>query len=201
MSPKIVDKKTKREMIMRAALEVFADQGTEATKMVDIARRAGVGKGTLYEYFPSKEELIAGSMLMMMDELDAQMVERLYRLADPLEKIRAFMDETLNFFIEQQDRVKILADFYAAGIPRPGGKPLIEGIDERYTEFINWLASIIEEGIKQNIFRPVNCHLTASILLATVDGLLFQAMLGLLQKDRELILEGISESFLEGIKA
>ena len=201
MSPKAVDKKTKRQMIMRAALEVFAEQGTEATKMIDIARRAGVGKGTLYEYFPSKEELIAGSMLMMMDELDARMVERLYPLVDPLDKIRAFIEETFSFFVEKEDRVKILADFYAAGIPRPDSKPLIADIDKRYVELIEWLAVIIDEGVEHKSFRPVDSKQTASILLATIDGLLFQAMLGLMPPDREKVLENILTLFLDGIKA
>ncbi|MDQ6886698.1 MAG: TetR/AcrR family transcriptional regulator [Gemmatimonadota bacterium] len=43
--------------IIRAALEVFGERGLAAARLEDIARRAGVSKGTIYLYFPNKEEL------------------------------------------------------------------------------------------------------------------------------------------------
>jgi AcrR family transcriptional regulator len=43
--------------IIAAALEVFAERGFSAAKLDDVAQRAGVSKGTLYLYFPNKEEL------------------------------------------------------------------------------------------------------------------------------------------------
>ena len=42
---------------MDAALEVFVEKGYAAARLEDVARRAGVTKGTIYLYFPSKEEL------------------------------------------------------------------------------------------------------------------------------------------------
>jgi len=43
--------------ILSAALDCFAERGFAATRLEDIAARAGVTKGTLYLYFPNKEEL------------------------------------------------------------------------------------------------------------------------------------------------
>jgi len=43
--------------ILDAALEVFAEQGLAGARLDDIARRAGIAKGTIYLYFPNKEEL------------------------------------------------------------------------------------------------------------------------------------------------
>jgi len=45
------------QQILDAALSVFAEHGIDAAKLEDIAARAGVSKGTIYLYFPSKEEL------------------------------------------------------------------------------------------------------------------------------------------------
>src|SRR5439155_7362227 len=50
-------KSARPEEILTAALEVFADRGFAATKLEDVARRAGVTKGTIYLYFDSKEAL------------------------------------------------------------------------------------------------------------------------------------------------
>ena len=49
----------KRKQIMEAAIRLFAEEGFEAASMQDIANAAEVAKGTMYLYFPSKEELIA----------------------------------------------------------------------------------------------------------------------------------------------
>ena len=61
MAPIIVDKELKKQDILVAALKVFARQGIAKTKMIDIAIEAGIGKGTIYEYFRSKEEVIRES--------------------------------------------------------------------------------------------------------------------------------------------
>lgn len=50
-------KDNKRELILEAAFRLFLVKGLGDTKMIDIANEAGIGKGTIYEYFSSKEEL------------------------------------------------------------------------------------------------------------------------------------------------
>src|SRR5438093_5541353 len=45
------------KQILAAALSVFAERGLAAARLEDIAKRAGVSKGTIYLYFPNKEEL------------------------------------------------------------------------------------------------------------------------------------------------
>jgi AcrR family transcriptional regulator len=55
--PLRADARRNREKIMKAARDVFAEQGVEA-QMDDVARRADVGVGTLYRHFPTKEALL-----------------------------------------------------------------------------------------------------------------------------------------------
>jgi AcrR family transcriptional regulator len=54
-----MQKKTKKERMLEAAFNLFLKHGFANTKIIDIADEAGVGKGTVYEYFPSKEVLFA----------------------------------------------------------------------------------------------------------------------------------------------
>ncbi|MFS8629945.1 MAG: TetR/AcrR family transcriptional regulator, partial [Bacillales bacterium] len=49
---------TKRELIMERALELFAENGFEATSVQQITERCGISKGAFYLYFKSKDELI-----------------------------------------------------------------------------------------------------------------------------------------------
>src|SRR3712207_1648585 len=48
----------KRELLLDAAIRVFARKGYHATRVGDIAREAGVAYGLLYHYFPSKEQVL-----------------------------------------------------------------------------------------------------------------------------------------------
>ena len=53
------DKKArKRDLILDTAFELILENGYSNTKIIDIAKKAGIGKGTVYEYFESKEALI-----------------------------------------------------------------------------------------------------------------------------------------------
>lgn len=54
-------RESRRADIIRAAIAEFAERGYERTKMGEIARRAGIGKSTVYEYFPSKDELLSAA--------------------------------------------------------------------------------------------------------------------------------------------
>ena len=62
-----LNKETKKRDIAIAAMSVFADRGFEAASMNQVAKEAGIGKGTIYEYYPSKEELIATAIRIWME--------------------------------------------------------------------------------------------------------------------------------------
>src|SRR6478609_2769386 len=71
--------------ILTAALEVFGERGLAAARLDDIAKRAGLSKGTIYLYFPNKEELfrevIRNSVVAFIERGEAQ----IEALADPLQ--------------------------------------------------------------------------------------------------------------------
>lgn len=54
-------RENRRKEILAAACREFGEKGVEAASMLSIARRAGVGKSTIYEYFPSKDDLLRQS--------------------------------------------------------------------------------------------------------------------------------------------
>ncbi len=70
MAARIVDKILKKQDILSAALKVFGRQGFANTKMIDIALEAGIGKGTIYEYFRSKDEIKTASFEAFLTKMD-----------------------------------------------------------------------------------------------------------------------------------
>src|SRR5256885_2422559 len=68
--PRRADAQRNHDAVLAAAKAVFAQAGTDAP-MEDVARAAGVGKGTLYRRFPTREHLFAAILQDPVDELDA----------------------------------------------------------------------------------------------------------------------------------
>lgn len=91
-------KTVKREKITEAALEAFVAKGYHDTRMEEIARKAGVGKGTLYEYFSNKEELFVASLEQAIDRY----VEEINRIL----KSKGSLEEKIALFLEEECRFK-----------------------------------------------------------------------------------------------
>lgn len=92
-------RKEKKEIIKSAALELFANDGYHVTSISKIARKAGISKGLMYNYFKSKEDLLSSIfhdiMKRIMDILDPDHDE----VITP-EEAEAFFDRFFNILIE-----------------------------------------------------------------------------------------------------
>ena len=67
----------RRQEILKAATEEFSRCGFEGTRIDAVAKRAGIGKSTVYEYYPSKEELLYAVCTMVVSEIVERMREAL----------------------------------------------------------------------------------------------------------------------------
>jgi AcrR family transcriptional regulator len=98
----------RREAILDAAASLFAAHGYAETDTQLLVDRLGVGKGTLYRYFPSKRELFLAVadavMLKMSERVDAAVA----RVADPLASIAEGIKAYLAFFAEHPGFVELL---------------------------------------------------------------------------------------------
>ena len=90
--PKIVDRDEKIRAIASAALALFAQKGFAATSVGQIARKAGVGKGTLYDYFSSKTDIIVAAIREWMSQLETAFEKELDGIDDPVQRLYAFAE-------------------------------------------------------------------------------------------------------------
>lgn len=105
------DARRNREAILGAARDIFADRGYDA-QMDDVARAAGVGVGTVYRHFPTKEDLLEALMARRFDRLTARAAEAVAEVAegDPWEAFRDF----ILFSAELQSNDRALSEAMAA---------------------------------------------------------------------------------------
>ncbi len=96
------------EQILEAATELFARHGYADTDTQLLVEKLGVGKGTLYRYFPSKRELFLAAADRVMRRLHECIEGRIQDIADPLEQIAEAIRAYLGFFAEHPDFVELL---------------------------------------------------------------------------------------------
>ena len=98
-------KEARAPEILEAALAAFAEKGFAGTRMDDIAKRAGITKGTIYLYFKSKEELFKALARQSIGERIAAITERLQGADGPAAEQLGFVLTTLGHFASTSDRV------------------------------------------------------------------------------------------------
>jgi len=98
----------RREEILEAATQLFAERGYAQTVTDDLMEKLGVGKGTIYRYFPSKRELFLAAadrgMRKMRERIDADVAG----IEDPLDRLCRAIRAYLSFFAEHPEFVELL---------------------------------------------------------------------------------------------
>jgi len=174
--PKIIDKDKKKAEILRAAMQVFSQKGVANTKMIDIAKSARVGKGTIYEYFGSKEDIFREAFEKVYYESERLLEEAIGSTDDPEEKLKYIIQISLTSFMENSnDFIGLMMDFWAEGVRNKNEDVLkIIDLERLYNKMRNSIKNILQEGIQKGTFRELDTLSTASILIGSFDGLMLQ---------------------------
>ncbi len=175
--PKIVDKEGKKAQILEASIKVFAEKGWNKTKISDIAEAANIGKGTVYEYFKSKDELFADSFRYFMTQAESLISERLHPIDDPLERLWAYFLSWADIFeSEYMDYMEIVLDFWVEAIR---SEERFSSLDLMRVYYDNrtFIEKLLGECISQNKIKAIDTKIVASIFIGTLDGLMVQWIL------------------------
>ncbi len=136
------DARANRARLIEAAHEVFRERGLGA-EMKEIAERAGVGIGTIYRNFPSKDDLIAAIIGEAVARMRANL-ENALAIADPVEAVRAFLRG--GFRISEQ-----YGDVAMAVLE--GNLPAVCKEQFKDIDRLDMLARLVRKGIDAGSFR------------------------------------------------
>ena len=98
----------RREEILEAAVKLFAVRGYPETDLQVLADTLGVGKGTLYRYFPSKQDLFLAAADAVMRRLTAAVDASIADIDDPLEQIRRAIHTYLSYVTAHPEVAELL---------------------------------------------------------------------------------------------
>ncbi len=157
-------KSARPEEILQAALEVFTDRGFAATKLEDVARRAGVTKGTIYLYYESKEALFKA----LVRETIVPVIAKGEALA------HSFTGTARDLFEQLvREYFRLVGDTPLSGIPRlmiaeAGNFPQLARFyyEEVVTRGHRLMAGVLERGMKAGEFRRVDVAVATKLAMA-----------------------------------
>jgi AcrR family transcriptional regulator len=168
--PKIVDKKKKAEAISDAALKVFREHGYNKTRMADIAQMAGMGKGTLYEYFKDKGDILRFAFDQYFSVFSEGVLKAMKEKTKPSEKILSLIDFALRHAAEWEDHCAIYVDYFGAARSEERKRLSLSSI---YAEMKDILENLIKEAQSANeIDEKFDPAAVAELLLSIYDGII-----------------------------
>jgi len=171
-------KKTdKRDRIIQAAAAVFAEKGFAGTVVADIAGRAGIGKGTIYEYFRKKEDVFFAVFEWWMEEAlgagTAGVPDAGGRAAD---RLRSLCNSVMQMAVDMKPMYGLVLECWAASASSPLRERFRDAFRRAYGDFRGVVETIIQDGITRGEFdSTIDPRGVAASLFGSWDALGLQA--------------------------
>jgi AcrR family transcriptional regulator len=181
----------RRHAIFAAALPLFLEKGFEETSMRAVAAAAGMGKSSLYDYFKTKDEILLWGMEDELFDLNALAEKIASQPLPAVQRLHQVMEKHLEFLLARKEFYLKLS-FEVSRLSLESQKRLQVG-RHAYQDRIRRL---IEEGIQEGAFRPVDALLVTRTLITALTPTVFTSRPSgtpqeMLESAFDIILRGI----------
>ncbi|NMO15660.1 TetR/AcrR family transcriptional regulator [Pyxidicoccus fallax] len=183
-----------RTAILEAAGEVFGRYGFKKASVEDIARRAGVGKGSIYLHFESKEALFDACARLAHARSLSELQANVHRATTPEAQVRAYIRCKLEQFSrppagERMDLVTLVE--LGAQIPHL--------LPQMLTDEVAVLTRILEEGVTQGVFNVASSQQVARGFVELLSNLAGRLMTQGLDDQLHQSLDAYFDVFIRGL--
>jgi len=184
----------KREAILRAAIDVFAERGYFNAQVADVARSAGVAAGTVYLYFRSKDDLLISIFERGMKEALAEGRDLASRVRDPRQRLRHFARMHLGrigrdrnaavvFQVELRQSTKFMERFSATLL----------------RDYLGLIRDAIADGQRDGLLRSdINATVAAKMFFGALDEMATNWILSKRRYALEADADAVVDLFLNG---
>ena len=187
----------KRDAILRAAIDVFAERGYFNSQVADVAKAAGIAAGTVYLYFRSKDDILISIFERTVRDRLAEGREAVATVSDPAERLRKFAHLHLGmlgrdrklaivFQVELRQTVKFMERFSATLL----------------RDYLGQIRAAIEDGQKHGLFRAdLNVTAAAKMFFGALDEMATNWILSRRRYSLESDADAVVDIFLDGARS
>lgn len=163
--PTVATRRDKRELILRAAIDVFAAHGFFNAQVADVAKAAGVAAGTVYLYFRGKDDLLISIFEKTMNEAIAEGRATVEAVRNPVERLRAIA----RVHLDRLGRDRRLAIVFQVEL-RQSTKFMERFSSTQLRDYLGIIRDAIADGQQKRVFRrEINPTLAAKIFFGALD--------------------------------
>jgi len=184
----------KRERILEAAQTVFARKGYYQAKIEEIAELAGVGKGTVYEYFVSKEELYKEMFKVILNRYTEYVMVEATPEMTTKEWIRHLLEMHLRYMLENRQHMP-------TNFGDLGGMDteILEWMYDMRKRSVNRLVPVFQKGIDRGELKGMDPELGANLLIGMMRGVTLPLMVEGTYGEPSQVAEAMTEILFHGI--
>ena len=183
----------KRERILDAARAVFAEKGFAGAVIADIAVRADIGKGTVYEYYKSKEDLFFAVFEWFVEQsAAAAKVDVAVLGLSVSDRLAALSESIIGQWAQLKDEFTLVMEFWAASSSSRSRDRFRRAFRDMYGFYRGIVSALIREGMHNGEYRgDLAPESIAAALVGAWDAMFLQAWF-----DESFDLHQVSQDFI-----
>ena len=186
---------TKRDRILDAAFDKFRQYGFLKTTVHEIARQAQVGKGTIYFYFKSKEEILNALVDRELTRGFAEVGRAMVEEPTALGKMNRMLEVSFDYFHKNALVSKVLAMDPGLILPK---------ISQKNKEFqdiaISWIGTLLEQGRNEGVFREIDVEKISYVIDSLIRSFHYLQYLGLEKYHPSELIEELYDLIIHGLE-
>nr|WP_321266122.1 TetR/AcrR family transcriptional regulator [uncultured Sulfurimonas sp.] len=140
----IVDKVQKRKDIALSCKEIFIQKGIKDLSVSEVAKAAGIGKGTIYDYFSNKEDIVFEIVNILMQEYKESLTKKIEKATSTREKIKIFSG--IFYDKDEFELRSIYKEFISISLSNPS-KEMIDFQSAYSDDYYEWFVEILNDGV------------------------------------------------------
>jgi len=161
----------RRRQIVETAIRTIARRGYSHASLAEIAREAGISKGVISYHFEGKDDLIEAILARLLREPAEFIKKRVDACDTALAKLQAYIRANFEFMQANRTGYVALVDLWES---RDSSRGRNQFNADAYEPSRRYLSRILEAGQRQGEFRRLEPHTAASVIQASIDGVMLQ---------------------------
>jgi AcrR family transcriptional regulator len=158
-----------RERIVLAAMELFWEKGYQSTSVADLLQRAGVHSGSLYHYFPGKQDVLIAVLDLYLAGIDEMLLEPVWKnVSDPINRVFALLAKYRELIISTECTYGCPIGSLALELHEPD-PPVRERLAANFTAWTNAIEGCLRAA-GPRLPKDVDRAALAKFVLTTMEG-------------------------------
>ncbi|KAA0549940.1 TetR/AcrR family transcriptional regulator [Bacillus sp. BGMRC 2118] len=158
----------KRERILEQAILLFSEHGYNDTTIAKVAKASGVSFGSVFTYFPTKDDLFHHAVTEPLEEISALLLDFDENASDPLQELNKMVTKHIKIFSDVNTYLRLVVQVIGQ---YTRFETQFKELDQFHNTFREKIQSLVEYGQKKQQLMELDTHFTVTAYTSLLIGL------------------------------